>query len=493
MNRPPTSNEWNLPIDLAREADFPLGRFEVSPSLSKVRINGQSEAVEPRVMQALVALAQRNGQVVSRDELIERCWAARAVSEDAVQRCIAKVRKISELDPTGSFSIETIPRIGYQLVEAVIADAQPLTAQIGELAGPTTPPTEQLGHRPRRWRLLWAAVSATAAIMAAGLLLFVYQQPSSVKGTPEQADRIASSTRVTAGGTASLPVGAIFKDCAVGCPEMIVVPPGYFTMGSAQRETTSSLDAVPGSHDDESPQREVLIAKKFAAARFDVTREEYALFVDDTHRPDEASCEILLRTGLFIETLGASWRHPGYQQTQHDPVVCINWNDAKAYAAWLSRRTHKSYRIPTEAEWEYLARAGSNSARVDDGMANDACRAFNGGDLAYHKQFPDDHFVDVGCSDGYFATSPVGTFPANAFGLFDMQGNVWQWTEDCYHQTYDGAPSDGSAWTTPNCTLRVARGGSWADDSRAIRFARREQGVATTRYSSNGFRVVRAL
>jgi sulfatase modifying factor 1 len=182
-----------------------------------------------------------------------------------------------------------------------------------------------------------------------------------------------------------------------------------------------------------------------------------------------------------------------HQQTLHDPVVCISWNDAQAYAAWLSRRTHKTYRVPTEAEWEYLARAGSNSTRVDDGTPNDACRVVNGGDLAYHKQFPGDHFVDVSCSDGYVATSPVGTFPANAFGLFDMQGNVWQWTQDCYHESYDGAPSDGSAWTRPDCAMRVVRGGSWADDPRAIRFSRREKGEAATRYSSNGFRVVRAL
>ena len=491
MNRPPTPDEWKLPIDLAREADFSLGRFEVSPSLSKVRINGQSEAVEPRVMQALVALTQRNGQVVSRDELIERCWAGRAVSEDAVQRCIAKVRKVSELDPAGSFSIETIPRIGYQLVE--FAGTEPLAVPMGKLADPINTPSELPTSTTKRWPPLWIAAGATAAIVAASLLLYAYQRPPPPNVYAERADRTVAPTRVTAGGTASLPVGTTFRDCAAGCPEMIVVPPGYFTMGSARQDPAGSPDTVPGSHDDEIPQREVLIAHKFAAARFDVTREEYARFVDDTHRPDEASCQTLLRSGLFIETTGASWRHPGYQQTLHDPAVCISWIDARAYAAWLSRKTLKSYRVPTEAEWEYLARAGTNSARADDGTPNDACRAFNGGDLAYHKQFPGDQFVDMGCSDGYFATSPVGTFPANAFGLFDMQGNVWQWTQDCYHETYDGAPSDGTAWTTPDCTLRVARGGSWADDSRAIRFARREKGIAISRYSSNGFRVVRAL
>jgi sulfatase modifying factor 1 len=491
MNRPPTSNEWKLPIDLAREADFSLGRFEVSPSLSKVRINGQSEAVEPRVMQALVALAQRNGQVVSRDELIERCWAGRAVSEDAVQRCIAKVRKLSELDPAGSFFIETIPRIGYQLIEAVIAGPQPIAVPTGEWASPANMPPELPATKRRR--LLWIAVGAAAAIITASLLFYVYERPPSPNFRAEAADHTVMPTRVTANGTASLPVGATFRDCAISCPEMIVVPPGYFTMGSAGQNPTGPLDTVPGSHDDESPQREVLIAHKFAAARFDVTREEYARFVDDTHRPDEASCQILLRSGLFIESTGASWRHPGYPQTMHDPVVCISWIDAHAYAAWLSRKTLKPYRVPTEAEWEYLARAGTNSAHADDGTPIGACRAFNGGDLAYHKQFPDDHFADMDCSDGYFATSPVGSFPANAFGLFDMQGNVWQWTQDCYHESYDGAPSDGSAWATPDCTLRVARGGSWADDSHAIRLARREKGIAISRYSSNGFRVVRAL
>jgi sulfatase modifying factor 1 len=490
MNCPPTPLEWTAPINLARENDFALGQFEVCPSRSQVLVNGTTETVEPRVMQALVVLVQRKSQVVSRDELVGRCWGGRVVSEDAIHRCIAKVRKLGELDRSGSFMIETVPRVGYQLNEIHSDGVQGLGASLDQLATEPILATSirKEGYGQYKWPVLGTAVLVISLVTAAILWFF---RPTAIQA-PTLNNRSAAVT-VVSGGSSALPAGAIFKDCTAGCPEMVVVPSGYFGMGSTHSESDKLPSDVPGVPDNEGPEHEVLIAHRFAVARYDVTREEYARFVDDTHLPDGSSCQTLLPTGLFIETVGASWRHPGFSQTVRDPVVCVNWADARAYAAWLSRRTANPYRLLTEAEWEYAARAGSNLERTREGTPSAPCQAFNGGDRDYHSQYPGDRLVDFDCRDGYSATSPVGRFPANAFGLFDMQGNVWQWTEDCYHQSYDGAPSDGSAWLEANCTSHVVRGNSWTDDPRSIRFARRGFGTDEGRFSSNGIRVARSL
>lgn len=492
MNRPPTPLEWRLPVNLATEPDFTLGGLEVSPSLCRIRLDGTVEAAEPRVLQVLIVLAQRKGRLVSRDELIGRCWGGRAVSEDAIHRCIAKVRRLSELDGRKSFSVETIPRVGYQLVEGgtVATAPHPAPLNVSPVPVRARAPVDWLVFLRRRAWLFAGAGLATVAI--AGFTIAFEIRTAALPRLEVTMPTPRAPAQVTQ-DAAAMPAGAVFKDCVAGCPEMVVVPSGYFAMGSARTQTRGAQDDVPGALDDEGPQHEVLIAHRFAVARYDVTREEYARFAGDTHRPDGPSCHTLLRSGLFIETIGAGWRHPGYPQTLRDPVVCMSWYDAKAYADWLSRKTSKRYRLPTEAEWEYAARGATNSARLDESTPGAPCHALNGGDAAYHAQYSGDRFADLDCRDGFSATSPVGSFPANAYGLFDMQGNVWQWTQDCYHRSYDGAPSDGSAWLTANCLDRVVRGGSWTDDSRGIRFARRGGGEAAERFSSNGFRVVRSL
>ncbi len=229
---------------------------------------------------------------------------------------------------------------------------------------------------------------------------------------------------------------------------MVVVPAGKFTMGSPATER--------GRDDDEGPQHEVTIAKSFAVAKFDVT------FADWDACVAVGGCPRLSDGGFGRGTM---------------PAINVSWDEARQYVAWLTKMTHEPYRLLSEAEWEYTARAGTTTAyywgdAIGKGNANcDGC-----GSQWDAKQ-----------------TSPVGSFEPNGFGLYDMAGNVWQWVEDCHHDDYNDAPRDGSAWTSGDCSLRVVRGGSWYSDPRILRSAVRDGFSTDSRNGSLGFRVGRTL
>jgi formylglycine-generating enzyme required for sulfatase activity len=269
--------------------------------------------------------------------------------------------------------------------------------------------------------------------------------------------------------------GMTFRDCAGVCPEMVAMPPGSFVMGSPATEQ--------GRYDNEGPQHQVAINYSFAIAKYDVTRDEYAAFVSETNRPDSASCYVF-DGKTFKDTPGMNWRNPGFTQTGRDPAVCVSWDDTQAYASWLGQKTGKKYRLLSEAEWEYAARAGTTTA-------------YYWGDMASHDDA--NYGSDTCCSalvsgrDQWVNTSPVGSFSANAFGLYDMSGNVFQWTMDCLNETYAGAPSDGSAWQSGTCGRRILRSGSWYDNSRVIRSASRGRYNSGDRISGIGFRVARTF
>jgi formylglycine-generating enzyme required for sulfatase activity/DNA-binding winged helix-turn-helix (wHTH) protein len=466
VNRLYDKAEWRRAIDLSAEAEFRLGALLVRPSLCEIVAGDRAQSAEPRVMQALVVLAKAKGTVVSRDELVQRCWGGRIVSEDAINRCIAKVRRLAELDGGASFRLETVPKIGYRLIEHPVPQppSVPDVAKKTE-AGAAIPP-----------RLAWALAIAAAILATVSSTLWF-----SGGASRPQPDNPAKAA--LAEGDADVPPAGTFRDCSDVCPEMVVVPAGKFLMGTPQ--------STPHGN-DEVPQHAVTFAHPFAMSKYPVTRAEFARFATETGRADlENNCFTLSADGRFIETPNASWRDPGFPQTSQDPVVCMNWDDAESYAAWLSRKTGKPYRLPSEAEWEYAERAGAEGRFMATGK--DPCKLLNGGDAAYHAHFPGDPGVDTQCNDGYSETSPVGSFPANAFGLFDMTGNVHQWVADCYNTTYDGAPSDGSAWNTGNCNQRINRGGAWTDEPRALKFAHRFTDGGTGRFSSVGFRLARSL
>ncbi len=277
---------------------------------------------------------------------------------------------------------------------------------------------------------------------------------------------------------------AIFKECDT-CPEMVVVPAGNFMMGSRASET--------GRSDNEGPQHPVKIANAFAVGKFHVTVDQFAAFVAETGYDAEGKC-FVFEAGKMEEKQGRSWRSPGFAQTGAHPAVCLSWNDAKAYVAWLSRKTGKSYRLLTEAEWEYAARGGGTTRYFFGDDEKALCRYANGADQTAKSTVPGaQSWTIVPCSDGYPYTAPVGSFLPNAFALHDMHGNAWQWVEDCWHDNYTGAPANGSARLSDACKVHVVRGGAWWAGPSGLRSATRGHNPADNRHNYVGFRLGRTL
>ena len=261
--------------------------------------------------------------------------------------------------------------------------------------------------------------------------------------------------------------------------ELVLIPGGKFLMGDDDRDGWG----------DEMPAHRVTVPG-FRLGKYEVTVGQFRRFVEATgYRTDaerdadqdtdeyafeHVGCRIYSGSYIFGNTSGRSWRDDTIEEDQ--PVACVSWNDAQAFMKWLAEQTGKPYRLPTEAEWEYAARAGSTTEYswgddIGENRAN--CRGCGG-------EWDDEH-----------RSAPVGSFPANAWGLHDMHGNVWEWVQDCWNDSYVGAPADGSAWKVGDCSRRVFRGGSWYFEPRALRSALRHWGDRY--YISTGFRLAQDL
>lgn len=271
-----------------------------------------------------------------------------------------------------------------------------------------------------------------------------------------------------------------FQECSE-CPKMVAIPGGKFVMGSPVAEQ--------GRFDAEGPQH-VVSVKAFAIGKYDVTNREFLTFLRETgYQPP--ICDTTWNMGWQVPRRGFAYAPGGPAAPPLEPAYCLNWNDAQAYIAWLNSKVRHlasaagerkgPYRLPSEAEWEYAARAGTTMARwwgdaTGVGKAN--CH---------------------GCGSKWDGReiAPVGSFGPNPFGIYDMLGNVWEWVEDCWNESYVGAPTDGRAWTNGDCTKRVVRGGSWSNVPVFVRSAMRSKGDAQGQgfdYSSyTGFRLVRSL
>ncbi len=275
--------------------------------------------------------------------------------------------------------------------------------------------------------------------------------------------------------------GTVFRDCN-DCPELVTLPAGSFLRGSLEGDAHRWDDVR------ERPAQAITIARPFALARYEVTRAQFSRFAADMSHAAEGCAEW---TGqAWVHRAGLSWRNPGFDQSDNDPVVCVSWQDAKAFAAWLSRTTGVLYRLPTEAEWEYAARADTATARHWGDDVAEGCRYANIGDRSLGRVHAMAGLAP--CDDGYPYTAPVGSFLPNAFGLHDMLGNAWEWTEDCWLPGYVGAPGDGSARLEGDCAWRVPRGASWNSHYRNVRSSNRGT-YRDARYVHIGFRVVREL
>ena len=276
--------------------------------------------------------------------------------------------------------------------------------------------------------------------------------------------------------------GTVIQDCA-DCPELVAVPAGEYVMGSSPKEKVRELD--------EEPAHRVRIPAAIAVGKFEVTRAQYSAFTKETGREIKPGCHSM-RGGFFHKNPKATWQAPGFEQKNDEQVVCVSWNDAQAYVAWLSKKTLKQYRLLNESEWEYAARAGSTGRRywpeTDDAAT---CRYASVADSSYKAVSPSAPLFS--CSDGFAHTAPVGRFPANAFGLHDMLGNVWEWVEDCWNEGYVGAPELAAPRTTGSCNERVFRGGSWNSTPSTLRSAYRDSESKDERHDNLGFRVARNL
>ena len=256
---------------------------------------------------------------------------------------------------------------------------------------------------------------------------------------------VSSAAVPGAGQAQEMEAGTVFRDCE-GCPEMVVVAAGTYMMGSPEEAY-------------ELPIHRVTIGEPLAVGKYEVTFAEWDACVAHGgcygHRPDD-------------EGWGRGNR----------PVMNVNWNQVQTYVMWLSEKTGKTYRLLSEAEWEYVARAGSGTRKYSWGNEVGRNRA---------------NCRECGSQWDGKQTAPVGSFEANGFGLHDVHGNVWEWVQDCWNDSYVGAPVDGSAWEQGNCAARVVRGGSSFDDPMYLRSARRRGPFTGRRGSHRGFRVARSL
>ncbi|HPF26524.1 MAG TPA: formylglycine-generating enzyme family protein [Steroidobacteraceae bacterium] len=280
--------------------------------------------------------------------------------------------------------------------------------------------------------------------------------------------------------------GEVFRDCAE-CPQMVVVPPGEFIMGETEDPEPERL---------EGPKRAVRIDYSFAVGKFELTNGEYRRFVEATgHKTAGTGCNVFL-VDKVIATPGTSWADPDYGRPIRDdePVACIRWSDAKSYVSWLAGHTGKKYRLLTEAEWEYAARAGTQGRYVwDTAQTGAPCRVANTHDKSGAKAAPTLPSLAADCDDGYAGVAPVGQFAPNAFGLYDMIGNVWEWIEDCYEMPYGATGVDGSAQLAVGCDRRGSRGGSWRTDLKRQRPAFRGRDPEALTSQIFGTRVARDL
>lgn len=309
--------------------------------------------------------------------------------------------------------------------------------------------------------------------------------------------------------TSSHKPGQTFHDC-IDCPEMVVIPADSFMMGSPDNEPGHRSNPEEGPV--EGPQRLVHV-KQFAVGKFDITKAQWAAFVKATNHRMGGNCGWAKFPGEdstqpWLPNPDANWNHVGFAQDSTHPVVCISWTDAHDYVEWLSKKTGFTYRLLSESEWEYADRAGTTTP-------------YYWGTSASHEyaNYGTDTLNGIGFSSGsdkWVYTSPVGSFPPNPFGLYDMNGNVLQWVDDCYSTTYSGLPTDGSAYKNNavldstnkftwmllknGCSFHMVRGGGYADSPPLIRSASRNMGGIPgamspdlSRSAGGGFRVARTL
>ena len=270
---------------------------------------------------------------------------------------------------------------------------------------------------------------------------------------------------------------------------MVVVPTGVFIMGTIQR--TEEAAEHPAEHD--LPL--IKIDRAFAIGKYEVTRREFAAFVTATGFAPNSPCRTWdAARSRFVDRPLPDWRKPGFPKIVRDdqPATCVDWFEARRYAAWLSAKTGHVYRLPSESEWEYAAKAGTRTLRFWGNDASEGCDYANTYDLTSQDDYPL-AWEAAQCRDGEADIASVGRYRPNGFGLYDMIGNVWEWVEDCSSLSYVGRPKDERPWVWEGCERRIQRGGAWMTSPSRSRSAYHGDGRPTDRGVFFGFRLVREL
>ncbi|WP_386066894.1 formylglycine-generating enzyme family protein [Tahibacter sp. UC22_41] len=416
-------------------------------------------------------------------------------------------RKVRELDPGNVLAQQGLEQIQRSVLERALAaiakdDFKAADAVLAEAAA-VAPGSQQLldtrtrveGVRRQRAETVLAQARSALDSGNADLAERLAQQAQGISADLPGVDEFQESLR-NARLYASMSPGQLindpFLDRAGTAPAVLVVPTGKFLMGSPDDEE--------GHRAAEGPQREVVISSGFALGRSEVTVAEFREFIRAssyrTTAEIEGSSSIYDESsGRMVDGRGVTWQedYRGRRAADNLPVVHVSWDDAVAYLAWLSERTGKQYRMPSEAEYEYAVRAGSTTRYPwGDGDPPRVLGNFTGaGDRSpahrtWRKAFPR-------YTDDHWGPAPVRSFPANPLGFYDLDGNVSEWVEDCWHDTYIRAPRDSRAWVNPGCERHVVRGGSWGSDPDQVRSAFRLSALTTTRSGRVGFRVARDL
>jgi len=381
------------------------------------------------------AAAQRQAEAERQRQASE---AERSAEEEARQRAAGAEQRRQEAADRRQEGEEKKKGESRRDAEAErkVADERRLAKERGAEEEGRVPPVPTW-QKPRP-ALLIGSLVGVVLLGAIGAWFALSPTPARVTPAPLSAAR-----------ERALKPGDAFQECS-RCPVMKVMPAGNFTMGSPSSE--------PGRNSDEGPQHTVMIGQQFAVGQHELTFDEWDACVADGgcngYKPNDEGC-------------GGGTR----------PVINVNWDDANAYVAWLAKKTGKPYRLLSEAEYEYATRAGTTTA-------------YPWGDAIGKNNA---NCTGCGWWQGKQQTVTVGSFAANGFGLYDMVGNAWERVEDCYHDSYNGAPTDGSTWTSGDCSHHVSRGGAWVDFAQDLRSASRLGTSTGGRVSGIGFRVGRTL
>jgi formylglycine-generating enzyme required for sulfatase activity/DNA-binding winged helix-turn-helix (wHTH) protein len=468
---------------------YRIGAYLVDPDAYEMRRDGTFIPVEPQVFDLLVLLIANRQRSLSKDEIIERVWDGRSVSDATLSSRIRTARQVLGDDGSTQRLIRTIHGRGFRFVGDV-QEVHPATtdyvARTDENGATYTPASDKraslsaggiltaLLSPSRRWA---TAVAAIAAVSCSGFAALYLRNQSAGEVRVQQPE----GSSATAAPSVPRPT---FRDCDA-CPEMVVVPEGFFLMGGAPADQKR--------WNVELPQHLVRIGKQFAIGKYEITFDEFATFVDATgYRPADRCNVFVLDLDKWVGK-STTFRDPHYPQGGSHPVSCVSWLDAKAYTAWLSEKTGKPYRLPSEAEWEYAARAGTTTPlSFGDYSHKGICDYAKYADASTRFAWK-----EPSCSSNFgHGAAPVGRHRPNPWGLHDMHGNVWEWVEDCWHASYDNAPAEGASWLDANrgdCTHRITRGGSWRNAVQDLRVTARLKYPTAHAAQVRGFRVALSL